>query len=119
MRKLLECAALSPVGPCTWVKPWVVGEGAGDGEAQAQGGELGGKSGAGPGLGHSSTHAALPTRAPPSHWLGSAAGPASASSRVLWLAAPPGGESVLLLASSLLPLSSAKLLRWNGIGMGN
>lgn len=82
-------------------------------------GRAAGKSGAGPGLGHGSTHTALPTRAPPSHWLGSAAGPASGSSRVLWLAAPPGGESVLLLASSLLPLSSAKLLRWNGIGMGN
>lgn len=74
-----------------------------------------GKVGAGPGRRHSSTHTALPTRAPPSHWLGSAAGPASGSSRVLWLAAPPGGESVLLLASSLLPLSSAKLLRQNGI----
>lgn len=54
----------------------------------------------------SSTHAVLPTRVPLSHWGGSAAGPASGSSRVPSPSALPGGESALLLASSPLPLSS-------------
>lgn len=54
----------------------------------------------------SSTHIAPPTRAPPSRWPGSAAGPASVSSTAPWPSAPPGGGSALLLASAPLPLSS-------------
>ena len=56
----------------------------------------------------SCTHAVLPTRAPPSRWGGSAAGPASGSSRVPSPSVLPGGESALLLASSPPPLSSKR-----------